>query len=195
MTTPHNRMSVSQEEAESAVRVLLRWIGEDPQRQGLQKTPQRVIRSFQEYFSGYAENPRKTIARAVFKAEYRHEMVVLRNVRFESHCEHHLAPIVGKVHLAYLPDKRIVGISKLARVVEIYAKRLQIQEKLTEQIAAALYETLEPLGAGVIVKAQHWCMMCRGVRKAESEMITSSLYGCLKTNLDMRREFMSFARE
>ncbi len=179
------------EEAEAAVRTLIRWAGDDPDREGLKATPGRVIRSYEEYFSGYKEDPIELLSRVFEEVNGYDEMVVLRDVRFESHCEHHLAPIVGKAHIAYLPDKRVVGISKLARLVEVYARRLQIQEKLTSQIANTIDEVLQPKGVGVIVEAAHQCMTTRGIHKPGATMITSRMLGPFRTDPKTRREFLS----
>jgi GTP cyclohydrolase I len=182
----------SREETEAAVRVLLGWIGEDPAREGLRDTPARVVRAFEEYSAGYGLDPTDILRRTFSEVEGYDEMVVLRDIGFQSHCEHHLAPIIGRAHVAYLPTRRVVGISKLARVVEAFAKRLQIQERMTAQIADAIQDVLEPRGVGVVVEATHHCMTSRGVRKPGSLMITSRLLGEFKTNPDTRREFLAF---
>lgn len=182
---------VSREQAEQAVRVLLRWAGDDPDREGLLDTPGRVVRAFEEYFAGYTEDPDKMLARTFEETDGYDEMVVLKDITFESHCEHHLAPILGKVHVAYMPDQRVVGISKLARVVEIYAKRLQIQEKMTAQIANAITTALQPKGVAVIVNAQHQCMTCRGVHKPGVDMVTSYMTGMFRDDPRTRSEFLS----
>ena len=162
----------SREAAEDAVRTLIRWAGDDPQREGLLGTPDRVVRSYEEFFAGYREDPVEILQRTFEEIEGYDEMVLLRDIRFESHCEHHLAPIIGKAHVAYMPDRRVVGISKLARVVEAYAKRMQIQEKMTAQIANTLQEVLQPRGVAVVVDASHQCMTTRGVHKPGTSMVT-----------------------
>jgi len=181
----------SRSEAEDAVRVLLRWAGDDPAREGLLDTPARVVRSYEEFFSGYDEDPVEILKRTFEEVEGYDEMVVLRDIRFESHCEHHIAPIIGKVHVGYLPKNRVVGISKLARIVEIYARRLQIQEKLTAQIANTLQDVLDPKGVAVVVDAAHQCMTTRGVHKAGVTMVTSRMLGLFRTNPSTRREFLA----
>ena len=181
----------SQDEVERAVRTLIRWAGDNPEREGLRDTPNRVARAFKEWFSGYDEDP-YTFLKATFEeTDGYDEMVVLRDIRFESHCEHHLAPIIGKVHIAYLPQRRVVGISKLARLVEVYSKRLQIQEKLTAQIANAINEVLEPQGVAVAVEAIHQCMTTRGIHKPGVTMVTSHMLGQFRTDPTTRREFLS----
>src|SRR5215467_514654 len=156
---------LSREEAEEAVRTLIRWAGDDPEREGLVGTPDRVVRAYEEFFGGYDEDPREMLQRTFEEVEGYDEVVMLRDIRLESHCEHHMVPIIGKVHIGYLPDRRVVGISKLARVVDAYARRLQIQEKLTAQIANTLQEVLQPRGVAVVVEAAHQCMTTRGVHK------------------------------
>jgi GTP cyclohydrolase I len=179
----------SREQAEAAVRTLLNWIGEDPAREGLLDTPARVAKAFEEHFAGYASEPADILARTFEEVEGYDEMVVLRDIGFESHCEHHMAPIIGRAHVAYLPTRRVVGISKLARLVEVYAKRLQIQERMTAQIADTIHEVLRPRGVGVVIEATHHCMTTRGIHKPGSLMVTSRLLGELRTNPDTRREF------
>ena len=181
----------SREEAEEAVRTLLRWAGEDPTREGLSATPRRVVDSYLEFFSGYNEDPYVYLQRTFSETDGYDEMVVLRDVRFESHCEHHMAPIIGKIHVAYLPNRRVVGISKLARVVDVFAKRLQIQEKLTAQIANAVDEVLEPKGVAVVVEAAHQCMTTRGVHKPGVTMVTSRMLGAFRDDPTTRREFLA----
>ncbi len=181
----------SREEAEAAVRTLLRWIGEDPQREGLHETPHRVVKAFQEHFKGYLVDPADILRKTFEEVEGYDEMVVLRDIGFESHCEHHMAPIIGRAHVAYLPVRRVVGISKLARLVEAFAKRLQIQERMTAQIADAIAEVLQPRGVGVVVEATHHCMTTRGIHKPGSLMVTSRLLGEFKTNPETRREFLA----
>ena len=180
----------SRDEAEAAVRTLLRWAGDDPDREGLIGTPDRVVRSYEEFFSGYRDDPREMLQRTFEEVEGYDEVVALRDIRLESHCEHHMVPIIGKVHVGYLPDKRVVGISKLARVVEAYAKRLQIQEKLTAQIANTIDHALKPRGVGVVIKAMHHCMTARGVQKPDSRLVTSRMLGCFRDDPLVRRQFI-----
>lgn len=179
-------------EAEDAVRTLLRWAGDDPDREGLTDTPARVARAFEEWFAGYRENPMEFLERTFEEVEGYDEMVVLRDIRLESYCEHHLAPILGKIHIGYMPDTRVVGISKLARVADAYAKRLQIQEKLTAQIANCINEVLQPKGVAVVIEAEHQCMTTRGVHKHGVSMVTSTMLGAFRQGSDTRREFLSF---
>ena len=186
----HGVLQPTREEAEAAVRVLLRWAGDDPDREGLQDTPARVVRAYEEYFAGYASDPSEILARTFSEVQGYDEMVVLNDIRFESHCEHHMAPIIGKVHIGYLPDCRVVGISKLARLVRVYAKRLQIQEKMTAQIADTLQEVLQPRGVAVVIEASHQCMTTRGVHTPGSALVTSRMLGAFRDNLATRREFL-----
>ena len=179
-------------EAEDAVRTLLRWAGDDPDREGLTDTPARVARAFEEWFAGYRKNPMEFLERTFEEVEGYDEMVVLRDIRLESYCEHHLAPILGKIHIGYMPDTRVVGISKLARVADAYAKRLQIQEKLTAQIANCINEVLQPKGVAVVIQAEHQCMTTRGVHKHGVSMVTSTMLGAFRQGSDTRREFLSF---
>jgi len=181
----------SRKEAEAAVRTLLRWAGDDPGREGLQDTPARVVRAYEEFFAGYDTDPREMLARTFEEVEGYDEIVLLRNIRLESVCEHHMAPIIGRVHVGYLPDRRVVGISKLARVVEAYGKRLQIQEKLTAQIAATIAEVLEPRGVAVVIEAAHQCMTTRGVHKPGVTMTTSRMLGAFRDDPATRREFLA----
>jgi GTP cyclohydrolase IA len=181
----------SRDQAEAAVRTLLLWAGENPDREGLVDTPARVVRSYDEFFAGYAIDPVELLARSFEETEGYDEMVVLRDIRLVSHCEHHMVPIIGRVHVAYLPAGRVVGISKLARVVEVYAKRLQIQEKLTAQIANTLQEVLQPKGVAVVVDAQHQCMTTRGIQKPGVSMITSRMLGAFRDDPTTRREFLA----
>lgn len=178
-------------EAEQAVRTLLRWAGDNPDREGLVDTPARVARAFEDWFSGYADDPVEILQRTFAEVEGYDEMVVLRDVRVNSHCEHHLAPILGRAHVAYLPDKRVVGISKLARVVDAYAKRMQIQEKLTAQIANCIQEVLHPRGVAVVIEAEHLCMTTRGIQKPGTSLITSRMLGLFRRNDATRREFLA----
>jgi len=181
----------SREAAEAAVRTLLLWAGDDPGREGLRGTPDRVVRSYEEFFAGYATDPVELLTRTFEEVEGYDEMVVLKDIRFESHCEHHMAPIIGKAHVAYLPDRRVVGISKLARLVEVYAKRLQIQEKMTAQIANTLDEVLRPKGVAVVIDAAHQCMTTRGVHKPGVTMLTSRMLGAFRDDPTTRREFLA----
>lgn len=177
-------------EVEAAYRTVLRWIGEDPNRDGLRETPARVTRALDEFFSGYAQDPVEILQKTFEETEGYDEMIVLRGVRFESHCEHHMAPIIGQAWVAYVPNGRVVGISKLARIVDVYAKRLQIQEKLTAQIANTIDEVLKPQGVGVIVRASHHCMTTRGIHKDGTDLVTSRMLGCFRDNPITRQEFL-----
>ncbi len=181
----------SREEAENAVRTLIRWAGDDPEREGLDGTPNRVVRAYEEHFAGYADDPLEYLKRTFEEVNGYDEMVVLRDIRFESHCEHHMLPIIGVAHVAYLPQKRVVGISKLVRLVEVYAKRLQIQEKMTAQIAESLNDVLAPKGVGVVVEAAHQCMTTRGVNKPGVTMVTSHMLGLFRSDPKTRREFLA----
>ena len=181
----------SREEAEDAVRTLIQWAGDDPGRDGLTDTPARVVRSYEEFFNGYDACPRTILEKTFEETDGYDEIVLLRDIRFESHCEHHMAPIIGRAHVAYLPRHRVVGISKLARLVEIYAKRLQIQEKMTAQIANTIDEVLEPKGVAVVIEARHQCMTTRGVHKTDATLVTSRMLGELRENASTRREFMA----
>jgi GTP cyclohydrolase I len=181
----------AREEAEDAVRVLLRWAGDDPDREGLKDTPGRVVRAYEEFFKGYETDPVDLLQRTFEEVDGYDEMVLLRDIRFESHCEHHMAPIIGKAHVAYLPRRRVVGISKLARLVEVYARRLTIQEKMTAQIAAALEDILRPDGVAVVIEAVHQCMTTRGVHKPGVTMVTSRMLGAFRDNPSTRREFLA----
>ncbi|HTP76146.1 MAG TPA: GTP cyclohydrolase I FolE [Rhizomicrobium sp.] len=181
----------SREEAEAAVRTLLRWAGDDPSREGLRETPHRVAKAFEEWFSGYDQDPEAYMRRTFEEVEGYDNMIVLKDIRFESHCEHHLAPIIGKAHVGYLPTNRVVGISKLARVVEAYARRLQVQEKMNAQIANTIQRVLEPRGVAVVIEATHQCMTTRGVHKTGVTMVTSTMLGDFRTNEITRGEFLS----
>lgn len=181
----------SRAEAEAAIRVLLRWIGEDPDREGLRDTPKRVISAYEELFCGYDVEGEDVLRRTFAETDGYDEMVVLRDIRFESHCEHHMLPVIGKAHVAYLPDKRVVGISKLARLVEVFARRLQIQEKLTAQIANTIQDVLQPLGVAVVIEASHQCMTTRGIHKPGAAMITSRMLGAFRSDPSTRREFLA----
>ena len=182
----------SREEAEAAVATLIRWAGDDPTREGLEGTPDRVVRSYEEFYAGYNQDPEDILRTTFEETEGYDEMVVLRDIEFHSHCEHHMVPIIGKAYVAYLPNKRVVGISKLARVVEAYAKRLQIQEKMTAQIANAINDVLRPKGVAVVVEAEHQCMTTRGVTKPGVTMVTSTMLGDFRDNPSTRREFLTF---
>ena len=183
--------SPTREEAEAAVRTLLQWAGDNPDREGLLDTPARVVRAYEEFFQGYNVDPEQYLQRTFEEVHGYDEMVILRDIPFESHCEHHLAPIIGKAHVAYLPTNRVVGISKLARVVEAYAKRMQVQEKMTAQIADCINTALKPDGVGVVIEAAHHCMTTRGVHKHGVSMVTSTLLGAFKDNIHTRAEFMA----
>jgi GTP cyclohydrolase IA len=180
----------SEEQARDAVRTLIQWAGDDPEREGLLGTPDRVVKAYGEFFSGYELDPVEALSRTFDEAEY-DEMVVLRDIPLESHCEHHMVPFTGVAHVGYLPNRRVVGISKLARVVDIFAKRLQIQEKLTREIADAIQTVLQPHGVAVVVEATHACMTTRGVRKTGVRMVTSCLLGSFRDDPSTRREFLS----
>ena len=181
----------TEQEAAEAVRTLIRWAGDDPQREGLLDTPMRVVRSYREFFAGYGQDPNAILARTFSEVDGYDEMIVLRDIRFESHCEHHLAPIIGKAHVGYLPSNRVVGISKLARVVETYARRLQVQEKMNAQIANTIQRVLEPKGVAVVIEAQHQCMTTRGVHKPGVTMVTSTMLGAFRKDPLTRREFLT----
>ena len=183
----------SHEEMLAAVATMIRWAGDDPSREGLAGTPERVARAYDEHFQGYAVDPVVLLQRTFEEVEGYDEMVLLRDIRFESHCEHHMKPIIGRAHVAYLPDHRVVGISKLARVVDAYARRLQIQEKMTAQIANTIAEVLEPQGVGVVIDARHLCMMMRGVEKQNSKTVTSALRGLFRDDAKARDEFLRLA--
>jgi len=181
----------SRAEVEAAFRTIIRWTGDDPDRDGLVETPARVTRAFEEYFCGYAHNPEQILSKTFEETDGYDEMVVLRGIPFESHCEHHMAPIIGRAWVAYLPTSRVVGISKLARVVEAFAKRLQIQEKMTAQIANTIHNVLRPNGVGVVIKAKHHCMATRGIHKHDTDMVTSRMLGCFRDSSMTRQEFLT----
>ena len=183
---------VTREDAEAAVRTLLRWAGDDPKREGLVDTPKRVVEAYREWFGGYAHDPAKYLQRTFEEVAGYDEMIILRDIEFESYCEHHMAPIVGRVHVGYLPTDKVVGISKLARVVDGYAKRLQVQEKLTAQIARCINDVLKPRGVGIVVDAVHECMTTRGVHKRGVSMITSKMLGSFRDDARTRQEFLRF---
>ena len=182
-------------EVEAAVRTIILWAGDDPNRDGLHETPARVTRAYEEYFKGYSEDPEAILQKTFEETDGYDNMVVLRGIRFESHCEHHMAPIIGRAWIAYIPSGRVVGISKLARVVEIYAKRLQIQEKMTAQIANAIEHVLKPQGVAVVLKAEHHCMTTRGVMKPGTDLVTSHMTGAFRDNPITRQEFLSMIEE
>jgi len=178
--------------AEAAVRTLLRWAGDDPEREGLLDTPRRVVDAYGDWFGGYGEDPADYLRRTFEEVDGYDEMIVLRDIDFESHCEHHMAPIIGRAHVGYLPDRKVVGISKLARVVEVYARRFQVQEKLTAQVAQAIQDVLKPRGVGVVVEAVHHCMTTRGVHKTRVSMVTSQMLGAFREDARTRSEFLRF---
>lgn len=184
----------TREQAEAAIRTLIQWAGDDPSREGLRDTPARVVRAYEEWFSGYADDPVKYLSRTFEEVDGYDEMVVLRDIRFESHCEHHLAPIIGRAHVGYLPVRKVVGISKLARVVDAYARRLQVQEKLSAQIAHCIQDVLEPKGVAVVIEAAHQCMTTRGVHKTGVTMVTSMMLGAFREDSRTRREFLAMIR-
>ncbi|MDP6121041.1 MAG: GTP cyclohydrolase I FolE [Rhodospirillales bacterium] len=181
----------SREQAEEAVRTLIGWTGDDPLREGLLETPGRVVRAYEEFFEGYGQDPMDMLQRTFEETDGYDEMVLLKDIRFESHCEHHMAPIIGKAHVAYLPHHRVIGISKLARLVEVYGRRLQIQEKMTAQIANAINDTLHPQGVAVVIEAAHQCMTTRGVHKPGVVMVTSRMLGAFRNDAATRREFLA----
>ena len=183
--------AVSNGEVEEAFRTVLKWIGEDPDRDGLRETPRRLVKAFREYFCGYDEDPAQVLRKTFTEVDGYDEIIVLRGVTFESHCEHHIAPIIGRAWVGYLPDRRVVGISKLARVVEIFSKRLQIQERLTAQIANTIDEVLKPRGVAVVVKAAHHCMISRGIHKRGADLVTSRMLGAFRDQPATRAEFLA----
>jgi GTP cyclohydrolase I len=187
--TPERRPTPS--EAEAAVRTLIQWAGDDPDREGLLGTPGRVTRAYREFFSGYEEDPVSALARTFDETAGYDEIVLLKNIGIESHCEHHMVPILGTVHVGYLPNSRVVGVSKLARVVDIFSRRLQIQEKLTAEIANTIQDVLQPKGVGVVIEAAHQCMTTRGIHKPGVQMVTSQLLGCFRENPETKREFLA----
>ena len=181
----------SRADVEAAVRTLIRWAGDDPDREGLVGTPGRVVRSYEEFFRGYDSDPVELLKRTFEEVDGYDEMVVLRDIRFESHCEHHMVPIIGRAHIAYLPDRRVVGISKLARVLEVYSHRLQSQEKLTVQVATTIDQVLQPKGVAVVLDGAHQCMTTRGVHKPGMSMVTSHMLGAFRADQSTRREFLA----
>jgi GTP cyclohydrolase I len=186
------RPKVTQTQAEEAVRTLLVWAGEDPSREGLRDTPTRVVRAYRDWFSGYLSDPADYLRRTFEEVAGYDEMIVLRDIEFESHCEHHMAPIIGRAHVGYLPTNKVVGISKLARVVDGYARRFQVQEKLTAQIASCIQQVLKPRGVGVVIDATHQCMSTRGVHKRAVSMVTSKMLGAFRDDARTRAEFLRF---
>jgi len=186
--------AVTREQAEDAVRTLIRWAGDDPKREGLLDTPKRVAKAYREFFAGYNVDPCAILSRTFKEVEGYDEIVVLRDIEFESHCEHHMVPFTGKAHVAYMPENKVIGISKLARLVDAYAKRLQIQEKMTAQIANALNDILQPKGVAVVIEAVHQCMTSRGVHKRGSVMQTSHMLGRFRSDARTRQEFFSLLR-
>ena len=191
-TDPDRRHDVSRDDAESAVRTLLRWAGEDPAREGLLDTPKRVVKAYEDWFGGYALDVDAYMARTFEEVGGYDEMIVLRDIQFESHCEHHMAPIIGKAHVGYLPDGKVVGISKLARVVDAFARRFQVQEKMTSQIAGCIQRALQPRGVGVVIEAAHECMTTRGIHNRGVSMITSKMLGTFRDDARTRSEFLQF---
>ena len=181
----------TRQQAEEAVRTLILWAGDDPSREGLRDTPARVARAYEEFFAGYGQDPAEILKRTFSEVEGYDEMIVMSDIRFESHCEHHMVPIIGKAHIGYLPDHRVVGISKLARLVEVYARRLQIQEKMTVQIADTLQQVLRPKGVAVVIEAAHQCMTTRGVHKPGATLVTSRMLGAFRDDPTTRREFLA----
>jgi GTP cyclohydrolase I len=186
------RIRVSKAAAEEAVRTLLRWAGDDPKREGLLDTPKRVVEAYSDWFSGYAVDPSEYLRRTFEEMAGYDEMVVLRDIEFESHCEHHMAPIIGRAHVGYLPTGKVVGISKLARVVDVFARRFQVQEKMTAEIARCIDEVLQPKGVGVVIEAAHECMTTRGIHKRGVSMITSKMLGTFRSDARTRAEFLTF---
>jgi len=187
-----DRNGVPRATAEAAIRTLLRWAGDDPEREGLLDTPRRVVAAYGDWFSGYGVDPSDYLRRTFEEVAGYDEMIVLRDIEFESHCEHHMAPIIGRAHVGYLPTNKVVGISKLARVVETFARRFQVQEKLTAEIAGCIEEVLNPRGVGVVIDARHQCMTTRGIHKTRVSMITSKMLGCFREDARTRNEFLKF---
>ncbi|MBN9042045.1 MAG: GTP cyclohydrolase I FolE [Rhizobiales bacterium 62-47] len=187
---PVDNQRPSRAEVEAAVRTMIRWTGDDPDREGLQETPSRVTRAFEEFFGGYAQDPADFLAKTFEEVGGYDEMILLRGIRFESHCEHHMAPVIGQAWVGYVPNGRVVGISKLARVVDVFARRLQVQEKMTAQIADTIDRILKPKGVAVVIKASHHCMTTRGVHKPDTDLVTSRMLGCFRDHGQLRQEFM-----
>jgi GTP cyclohydrolase IA len=186
------RKTVTKSAAEDAIRTLLRWAGEDPAREGLRDTPKRVVEAYKDWYSGYTVDPRDYLRRTFEEMAGYDEMVVLRDIEFESHCEHHMAPIIGRAHVGYLPTTKVVGISKLARVVDVFARRFQVQEKMTAEIARCINDVLQPRGVGVVIEAVHECMTTRGIHKRGVSMITSKMLGTFRSDARTRSEFLTF---
>ena len=182
----------TREEAEAAVRTMLAWTGDNPDREGLVETPKRVVRAYEQFFAGYEMDPKDVLSKVFEEVEGYDEMVIVRNIRLESHCEHHMVPILGIAHIGYIPNNRVVGISKLARIVDVFGKRLQTQETMTSQIANVIQKVLDPKGVAVVIDASHQCMTTRGVHKPESSTVTSAMKGIFKENAVTRNEFLSF---
>ena len=185
------KIKPTHEEVKEAVKTLIKWAGDDPDREGLIETPDRVIKAYENFFAGYNNDPREILSKEFQEVDGYDEMIVLKDIRLESHCEHHLVPFIGTAHIGYIPKNKVVGLSKLARVVEVFSKRLQIQEKLTAQIANSIDEVLQPKGVGVIIEASHLCISTRGVHKTDSRMVTSRMLGIFRNNSDTRREFLN----
>ena len=185
----------SRTEAEAAVKTLLAWAGEDAKREGLKDTPKRVVKAYEDWFSGYNEDPKEVLKKTFSELDGYDEIIMLRDIRIESHCEHHIAPFIGSAHVAYLPKKRVVGISKIARITKIFSKRMQVQEKLTAQIANCIQEVLKPRGVAVVIEAQHQCMTTRGINAPGISMVTSQLLGKFRTDASTRREFYSMINQ
>jgi GTP cyclohydrolase I len=184
----------SMEEAKDAVRTLIAWAGDDPEREGLLETPDRVVKAYKQFFAGYGEDPEAILSKTFEEVEGYDEMVIVREIRVESHCEHHIAPILGKAHVGYIPDKRVVGISKLARIVDVFGKRFQTQETMTAQIADTITKVLKPKGVAVVIDASHQCMTTRGIHKTDSSTVTSKMTGVFKKNINTRNEFMTLIK-
>ena len=182
------------EEAKDAVRTLIAWAGDDPEREGLLETPDRVVKAYKQFFAGYGEDPEAILSKTFEEVEGYDEMVIVREIRVESHCEHHIAPILGKAHVGYIPDKRVVGISKLARIVDVFGKRFQTQETMTAQIADTITKVLKPKGVAVVIDASHQCMTTRGIHKTDSSTVTSKMTGVFKKNINTRNEFMTLIK-
>ena len=181
----------SREEAKEAVKTLIKWAGDNPDREGLLETPKRVVKAYEDFFKGYSEDPVQILSKTFDEIEGYDEMVIVRDIKIESHCEHHMVPFIGTAHIGYIPNQRVVGISKLARIADVFSKRLQTQETMTAQIADTINETLDPKGVAVVIDAQHMCMTTRGAHKSESSTITSRMLGLFRTNSNTRNEFMN----
>jgi GTP cyclohydrolase I len=194
MTQPAPESEVTREQAEAAVRTLLRWAGDDPAREGLLDTPKRVANAYRDWFSGYAIDPAEYLRRTFEEVAGYDDLVIVRDIQFHSHCEHHMVPIIGKAHVGYLPDGKVVGLSKIARVVDIFAHRLQTQEALTAQIASVIQEVLNPRGVAVMIEAEHMCMAMRGIRKQGSTTLTSTFTGVFKDNPEEQVRFVTMVR-